>query len=344
MWIQIGPIELDHFGISPVRHDDEVRNNRRCRPFKGADVLGIRYCYPLVHTNGFNLCAARTIGINLSTRVRIVWCRGKANISRLLGNMPLETSITRVSTYPLPYEIVEMIITHIAHDPNTLRAFSLTCHSWYIAAVPHLHYTLTLTDHDGLKPLSKLHRLGLISLMKEIRVEQYHQAWLVPQVFSRRNLRYFSAFTNVQTLVFESLDISRFMPDIERYFAHFSPTLRSIMLLKPLCTPQQLSHFLSLFSTLDNITIWQFFTYSPDTIIPDVELLSFSTPTLRGRLVLRDSDSVETWTCLIALGGDLQFYYMDLWRVGGCAPVLFEACAGTLETLRFYAADTLIGE
>jgi hypothetical protein len=291
-----------------------------------------------------NPCAARTVGINLSTRVGIIWCRGKANISRLLGNMPLETPTARVSTCPLPYEIVETIITHIAHDVNALKAFSLTCHSWYSAAVPHLHYTITLTNRDELKPLSKLHRLGLMPLMKEIRVEQYHRAWLVPQAFSRRNLHYFSAFANVQTLMFESLDIPRFLPDIERYFAHFSPTVRSITLWRPFCTPRQLSRFFSLFSNLDNITIWLFPTYLPNITIPDVELLSFSTPTLRGRLVLRDSDSVVTWTCLIASGGDLQFYCMDLWRVGGCAPVLFEACAGTLETLRFCATDTLIGE
>jgi hypothetical protein len=31
-------------------------------------------------------------------------------------------------------------------------------------------------------------------------------------------------------------------------------------------------------------------------------------------------------------------------QVGGCAPVLFEACAETLETLRFYASDASVGE
>jgi hypothetical protein len=77
---------------------------------------------------------------------------------------------------------------------------------------------------------------------------------------------------------------------------------------------------------------------------PDTELVSFSTPTLRGRLVVYDFDSVETWTNLITAGDGLRFHYMDLWEVGGCAPVLFKACAETLDTLRFYAADAPVGE
>jgi hypothetical protein len=148
-----------------------------------------------------------------------------------------------------------MIITHTARDLNTLKAFSSTCRSWYIAAAPHLHHTLTLRDdmlsttHSELKPLSKLHHLGLVPLVKEIRVDQWHERWFVPQEFSRRDLRYFSAFANVGTLIFRSLDISHFIPGIECYFCHFSPTLRSIALFKPCCTPRQLSNFLSLFQT-----------------------------------------------------------------------------------------------
>ena len=59
--------------------------------------------------------------------------------------------------------------------------------------------------------------------------------------------------------------------------------------------------------------------------------------------MIRESVLVETWTSLIASCGGLRFRYMDLWIVGGCAPVLLEACAKTLETLRFHVAD-LVGE
>ena len=260
----------------------------------------------------------------------------------------------RESACRLPYEIVEIVIAHAVDDLGALQACSLTCHSWYIAAVPHLHHILTLGDNipgiapGKLKPLSKLHQLGLMPLVKEIRVEQT-RTWFVPQTLSRRGLRYFSAFANVQTLRLERLDIFRFIPGIERYFGQFSSTLRSIALLRPFCTPRQLSHFLSLFSNLDDIKIWRACTRLENPTIPDAELVPFSMPKLRGRLVLHDFGSVETWTHLVASGSDLRFRYMDLCNAGGCPPVLFEACAETLETLRleaprFSATDGSDGE
>jgi hypothetical protein len=260
----------------------------------------------------------------------------------------------RESACRLPYEIVEVVIAHTAYDLGVLRACSLTCQSWYIVAVPHLHHTLTLGDNilgiapGKLKPLSKLHQLGLMPLVKEIRVEQT-RTWFVPQALSRRGLRYFSAFATVQTLVLEHLDIFRFIPGVERYFGHFSPTLRSIALLRPFCTPRQPSHFLSLFSNLDDVKIWRACTRLENPTIPDAELVPFSMPKQRGRLVLHDFGSVETWIHLIASGSDLRFHYMDLCNAGGCAPVLFEVCADTLETLRleapqFSATDSSDGE
>jgi hypothetical protein len=168
--------------------------------------------------------------------------------NRLLGNAPSETRTAHKSTCHLSYEVVEMIIAHIARDLDTLKACSLTCRPWYIAAVPHLHHTPTLTDRGGLKPLSQLNQLGLMPLIKEIRVEQ-KRIWFVAQAFSRRDLRYFSAFENVHTLKFKYSDISLFIPGVECYFGRFSPTLRSVSVFNPIYTPRQLSHFLSLFQT-----------------------------------------------------------------------------------------------
>ena len=273
----------------------------------------------------------------MSVYMRIVWRRGKANINRLLDNTPP----THESTSHLPYEIVEMIIAHIAHDLNALKAFSLTCRSWYTAAVPNLHHTVTLTSRGELKPLSNLHRLGLMPFVKEVRVVQHFPTWLVPQAFS---LRYFSAFANVQTLTFEGTKNPCFMPDVERHFQHLSPTLRSIAFYGSFCAPRQLSRFLCLFPNLDNITIWRALRPPPDAIISDTEPVPFSRPRLGGRLVVRDFNLVETWAPLIALCGDLQFRCVDLCRVGGCAPILFEACAETLETLRLHATDSQNGE
>ena len=286
---------------------------------------------PLVHIGGSDLCAVRTEVTNLSDD------QVKDKVDHPLGNTPPKTSTAHELRYSLPNEIVEMIIAHLTRDLGALKACSLTCRSLYIAAVPHLHHTLTLwtgardKNRRELKPLSKLNGLGLAPLIREIRMLLYKE-FFVPQAFSPDDLRHFSAFTNVQTLILRTLDINRFILCVERYFGHFSPTLRSIKLAAPYCTPRQLSYFLSLFPNLDDVNISstrKLFS----TVIPGKELALFSAPKLRGRLELYGTDWVETWTDLITSCGGLRFHYMDLRWVGGCAPFLLGACAGTLETL-----------
>ena len=280
-------------------------------------------------------------------RVVIIWRRAKANVNRLLRNADPETFTTHESTCRLPHEIVELIIARLTRDLDALKACSLTCRSWYIITVPHLHHTLILRGKSAgktrrkLEPLSKMHELCLMSLIKEIRVEPclglHH--WFVPQAFSRRDLCYFSAFANVQTLKLGDLEIHRFIPDTERYFEQFSPTLRSIVLYRPHCTPRQLSHFLSFFPNLDNVKIGGIDTRVPNTTIPDAELVPFSTPKLQGQLGLYHISWAEDWAHFITSYGGLRFRSMDLCDVAGWAPVLLEACAETLETLRLYPLD-----
>ena len=241
-----------------------------------------------------------------------------------------------------------MIIAHLSRDFRTLIACSMTCRSWYTAAVPHLHHTLTLRGNtpevgrSKLEPLSKLRELGLAPLVKEVRVYQYHceNAWIAPWGSSNHT---FSGFANVQTLRLEEPDIQLFIPGTERYFKHLPPTLRSITLCNPRCTPQQLSRFLSLFPNLDDIEI-EGYRYIPGGAIPVTELVPFSASKLRGRLVLHDFPRAETWTDLITSRGGLRFRYMDLCGSANCAPVLFEACAKTLDTLRFSVIDGSFGE
>ena len=313
----------------------------------------------LVHIDGSNLCAVIAPGINTSNRMTVIWRRGEAGVGRLLRNPPPVSSppgtpAAHESTCRFPYEIAMMIIVHLAYDLEALKACSLTCRSLYTAAVAYLHYTLCLreggssTARDKLKPLSKLHGLRLIPLVKQIRVSQlvYHgdRAWFVPRAFSQRDLRYFSAFTNVHTFDFFQLDISRFLPGVKRYFGRFFPTLRSIALYEPCCTPRQLSYFLSLFSNLDDIGISGIRVDLSSTTILDTELVPFSTQKPQGRLTLYKFPWVESWTDLITSSGGLRFHYVDLHRAGASVPVLLEACAGTLETLRFYTTDASIGK
>jgi len=307
------------------------------------------------------------VGINLLVRMASVWRRGKTKVNRLLGIKPPETSTGHEPTGPthssppqtpppptptpppppppaptLPHEVVEMIIAHLPrHRSATLKACSLTCRSWYIAAAPHLHRTFTFTGGG----LAKLHELGLMPLVKNIRVRQgigSTSSWFLPQAFGHLDLHYFSAFTNVHTLGLENVEIRLFIPSIKRYFGHFSPTLRSIALYNPCCTPRQLSYFLSLFPNLDDINIDQ--TPRKLTDPTDATLVPFSAPKLQGRLILRDFRWARTWSYLITASDGLRFRHMDLHEVGSCAPVLLEACTETLETLRFNTSGASVGK
>jgi len=129
----------------------------------------------------------------------------------------------------LPQEIVEIIISHLICHKDSLLACSLTCCSWYAVAVPHLHHTFTtlLSPWYGYlctrmeqvwsHPLLYMHRLGLLPLVKKLRICQ--DFFPSPYGFSPRRLnpcllpRFFT-FTNVRELEIEDLDISRFIPKV----------------------------------------------------------------------------------------------------------------------------------
>jgi len=334
-------------------HRNDVSNSTSHTSLKRVSVLNIKYSSLLACAPDSDLCAIRAVGINLATRMATVWCRSKVEVNRFLGNPP---PTTREYTCPFPYEIVEMIIAHLTDDLTTLKACSLTSRSWYIVAVQHLHHTLTLKEdvpsstgdktnprsiHDKLRPLSELHDLGLMPLVGEIRVDHGYSmdSWFVPKVFSRRDLWYFSTFTNVHTLRLQNFEIDQFIPGIKHFFGNFSPTLRSITLHRLRCDPQHLSHFLSLFSNLDNIELM----YTIMSHGEGAEPIPSSTPTrkLRGRLAIYGSYQPEAWSHLIASCGGLQFHHIDLRKGASCAFVLLEACAKTLETLRFDAEAAL---
>lgn len=301
---------------------------------------------PLVYACGSN-STVRTIGLKISNRVAPMmskWHRSKAKISFLLRNAHPKMRPVHESSCRLPFETIEMIISYLARDAGTLKACSLTCRSWYTVVVPHIHHTIVLKEktpgvsHGQLDSLSGLHERGRMPLVREIVIDQRStDGWFAPRAFSPKDLRYFSAFANVQVLKIRGMNISRFTPNIKRYFEHFSPTLRSITLSYPICSPRQLVHFLSLFPNLDHIDIRQPFPSSAR--FSDAELVPFPRSKFQGQLKLCGFHLSETWVHLNAACGGLRFRSMDLRDVADCTPVLLEACAGTLESLRFYVTD-----
>lgn len=224
-------------------------------------------------------------------------------------------------------------MVQLVDDIPTLKACSLTCYSWYIAALPCIHHTLVLRNRNGaLKALSNLHALGLLPFTKEVRILQVISKpyWFTPQFSRHQDSRHFFALTNVRSLMVQFLDIVSLAPRLGHHFGHLSSALRSLTLHGPRCTALQLSYFISLFPNLDDVDI-RYFWALPN--IPGEVLGPWSTPKLCGKLALVSSDTVETWHQLATRCG-LRFRFIHIWAVIECVPVILNACAKTLETLR----------
>ncbi|KAF9648102.1 hypothetical protein BDM02DRAFT_2358489 [Thelephora ganbajun] len=235
-----------------------------------------------------------------------------------------------------------MIIAHVLLDAPTLKACSMTCRSWYIATLPHLHHTLTLRKypsdptHAELRPLRKLDKMRLLPFVKRLRILQgglTASPWFLPTTFNCRNLAYFSTLTNVQVLGIDNLDLGMFVPEAQLYFGHFTSTLRSLTLRTPRGTYNQLLYLLGLFPNIDDFRLIYYPT--PESPPPGQVLVPRSAPSLRGRLTLSSFGGEGFLRDLSKLAGGLRFRHMDLFDADGTR-FLLDTCADTLETLRIY--------
>ena len=252
-----------------------------------------------------------------------------------------ETPTTRTSPFArLPPEIVKMIIACLAYDTPSLRACSLTCYSWYIVTVPHLHYKLYIGDFWGQKyqwpnPLHHMHALGLLPFVRTfwVRNDPFSQ-----KQFNRRTINQFSTLTNVRRLMILSLDIPSFIPNIRRYFGHFLPSIRELSLREPKGSPRQIIYFIGLFQHLEDLELVCGRPYFQEEQADDLTLTPPFVPPLRGRLKLWSFRRVCLLKGMVDLLEGIRFRQMELFDVDGM-PLLLDACANTLETLMLYPTD-----
>ena len=241
-----------------------------------------------------------------------------------------------------------MIIAHLTYDTRSLLACSLTCYSWYTAAVLRLHRTLIIQTRHWYtnekfwwpRPLLYMRELGLLPLVKEFQVHTRRDTDIngfSPELFNRFILRQFSALTNVQELGIDHLNIPKFMPRIRRYFGHFFPTVRSLALRTPRGSRRQIIYFIGLFPHLDDLKLLGAFNFQEGQT-SDLTLVPPFTPPLRGRLTMSNLRSVGFLKDMIDLFGGIRFCYMDLFEVEGMW-LLLDACVETLEVLRLCPTD-----
>lgn len=271
-----------------------------------------------------------------------VWYRIRAGIRRAYsGGTPPSASATHPSPATrFPQEIVELVIGRLIYDTCSLRACTLTCRSWYNAAVPHLHHTLTIEtfprfgDSAWPHPLRQMHRLGLLPLVKKFwtRGYDYSSTGLSPKLFSDRILRHFSALSGVQELEMDYPDIPNFVPRIRRYFNHFLPTVQSLVLRGPKGSPRQIIYFIGFFQHLQNLRLVNTWANPQDESMDDSTLIPLFVPPLRGWLSATSFTKLGLLNDMINLFGGIRFRYMNLLNVDGLR-ILLGACVGTLEYL-----------
>ena len=279
--------------------------------------------------------------------VRRVWDLIQAGVRRMYsGGTPLAASTAHPSpAIRLPQEIIELIIGRLIYDKRSLRACTLTCRSWYIATVSHLHHTLAIEMSPHSRgsgwpnPLRQMHTLGLLPLVKRFWARgDCSGTGLSPGRFSSHTLRHFSALTSVQELEMDYLDIPNFVPQIRRYFNHFSPTVRSLVLRGPKGSPRQIIYFIGFFQHLQDLKLVDTWVNPQDESTDDSTLIPLFVPPLRGWLTARSFTKLGLLKGMIHLLGGIRFRYMNLFNVDGLR-ILLDACAETLEYLVLNPTD-----
>jgi hypothetical protein len=153
-------------------------------------------------THSSPLCLTRiTATVVIELLIKRAWYRIRgtrsADGSNNIPPTPLSPAIR------LPQEVVEMIIAHLISDNRSLLACSLTCYSWYIASIPHLHHTLVTwfcrQHYYGpkprwSKPLRSVYKLGLLPLVKKLQIRDkvhVNNCAFSQKQFNCRTLRHF---------------------------------------------------------------------------------------------------------------------------------------------------------
>ena len=264
----------------------------------------------------------------------------------------LETSHSRHSQPAgLAQELVEIILSFLIYDIIALLTCSTTCYSWYIAAVPHLRYSLTTDEsrywryeklYNLPRPLQESHKLGLLPFVRRFSVRACvsPSTEFTPKWLGRRSLGHFSAPKNLQELGIDHLQLSSFMPNMNRYFGHLAPTLRFLALAWANGSSRQILYFIGLFPNLQDLKLIYPHCRSKQEYVDDATLVPLSVPPLQGRLSLTSITGDKFVMDMIALFGGLRFRHMELFAVE-CARLLLRTCAKILDTLRLYPTDPL---
>ena len=240
--------------------------------------------------------------------------------------------VGRTGNVRLPQEIVDYIVDYVSDDRPTLFACTHLSRTWCIAARAHLHRTFTVLDFAGFEAVGDLQSMGIVHLVRRIAVaRRIHQAdFLLPGTMAHLN-----AFTHLQELDIRYLNVGELLDWLHKHSAILKSTVRTLTLRYPRGTTKQLLCFISLFSSLENLTVESIESeFIPGAIVPALE----SSPPLTGRLSLTGIFDQEFMSGLASLQKGLKFRTVDLQFCGEVQEVI-DSCAETMEQFICHPSD-----
>jgi hypothetical protein len=246
----------------------------------------------------------------------------------------------------LPQEVIAIIVAHLIYSLPSLRSCSLTCYSWYIVTVPHLHTTLTVVINSWFSedrwpnPIHRMHTSSLLPFVKTFRIRGLF-CHFYPNRFNYRILRQFSALSNVEKLEIDNLDIPSFIPRLRQYFSYSLQTLRSLNLVHPKGTNRQIIFFIGSFQHLKNLTLG-YSSLGREEPENDPTLTPPFSPPLQGQLVVFKWTKADFFQDMVHLFGEIRFRAVSLAYVSETR-FLLRACAETLQLLHL-SSTHLLGE
>ena len=185
------------------------------------------------------------------------------------------------------------------------------------------------------KPIPELFELGLLPLVRQLNILDDRPGSFTLELFRLCNPSYFSAFKNLRELRIDGLQVSHFMPNIQRHFEYFAPTVESLALVWPVASCRQILYLIGLFKNLQDFTLCNFYPTEENEVTTNLALVPpCHPPPLRGWLTLKHffPKAEKLLDGMVALYGKFRFRYVILWWVE-CMQRVVDACADTLETL-----------
>ncbi|KAF9647241.1 hypothetical protein BDM02DRAFT_2734925 [Thelephora ganbajun] len=251
---------------------------------------------------------------------------------RLNRKMKRALGISKAGSARLPQEIVNCIVDYISEDRATLFACTHLSRTWCIAARAHLHRTFTVLDSAGFGVADNLQRMGMAHLVRKIVVaRQINQTdFMLPETMTRLH-----AFTHLQELDIRYLDVGKPLCWLYEHCDILKSTVRTLTLRYPRGSIKQLFCFVSLFSSLENLTVDSIdIDFTPDAFVPVLG----SSPPLTGRLTLTGIFDQEFISGLVSLQKGIKFRTVDLQFCGEVQEIV-DACAGTMERFICHPSD-----